>query len=96
MSACPADTGTAFASDPSMTEETKAKIREVLDQKIRPSLQADGGDVELVNVGDDGVVQLRLTGACSGCPFSAMTLAIGVEQTLKAAVPEVVKVQPVP
>lgn len=79
-----------------MTDETKAKIREVLDQQIRPNLQADGGDVELVNVGDDGVVQLRLTGACSGCPFSAMTLAIGVEQRLKAAVPEVVKVQPVP
>jgi len=59
-------------------------------------LRADGGDVELVSVGDDGVVQLRLTGACSGCPFSAMTLAVGVEQRLKAAVPEVVRVQPVP
>lgn len=80
----------------SMTDEIKAKIRDVLDKEIRPILQADGGDVELVAVGDDGVVQLRLTGACSGCPFSAMTLAIGVEQRLKAAVPEVVKVQPVP
>lgn len=79
-----------------MTDEIRAKIRETLDRDIRPTLQADGGDVELVSVGDDGVVQLRLTGACAGCPFSAMTLAIGVEQKLKAAVPEVVKVQPVP
>ena len=79
-----------------MSEEAKAKIRQTLDTEIRPNLQADGGDVELVGIGDDGVVQLRLTGACSGCPFSAMTLAIGVEQRLKAAVPEVVKVQPVP
>ncbi len=79
-----------------MTDEIKTKIRETLDKEIRPNLQADGGDVELVSVGDDGVVQLRLTGACSGCPFSAMTLAVGVEQRLKAAVPEVVKVQPVP
>jgi Fe-S cluster biogenesis protein NfuA len=80
----------------SMTDENKAKIRETLDKEIRPNLQADGGDVELLGVGDDGVVQVRLTGACSGCPFSAMTLAIGVEQRLKAAVPEVVRVQSVP
>ena len=79
-----------------MTDEAKARIRETLDKEIRPNLQADGGDVALVGVGDDGVVQLRLTGACSGCPFSAMTLAIGVEQRLKAAVPEVVRVQAVP
>jgi Fe-S cluster biogenesis protein NfuA len=79
-----------------MTDEIRTKIRETLDRDIRPTLQADGGDVELVSVGDDGVVQLRLAGACAGCPFSAMTLAIGVEQKLKAAVPEVAKVQPVP
>jgi Fe-S cluster biogenesis protein NfuA len=79
-----------------MTDEVKAKVRETLDKEIRPTLQADGGDVELVSVGDDGVVQLRLTGACAGCPFSAMTLAIGVEKRLKAVVPEVVRVQPVP
>ncbi len=79
-----------------MTDEIRTKIRETLDRDIRPTLQADGGDVELVSVGDDGVVQLRLTGACAGCPFSAMTLAVGVEERLKAAVPEVVKVQPVP
>ena len=80
----------------SITDETRAKIRETLDKEIRPNLQADGGDVELVGVGEDGVVKLRLTGACSGCPFSAMTLAIGVEKRLKAAVPEVAKVQAVP
>jgi len=79
-----------------VTDEIKQRIRETLDKEIRPTLQADGGDVELVGVGDDGVVQLRLTGACAGCPFSAMTLAVGVEQRLKTAVPEVVKVQPVP
>lgn len=79
-----------------MTDEIKKRIRETLDKEIRPTLQADGGDVEFVGVGDDGVVQLRLTGACAGCPFSAMTLAVGVEQRLKVAVPEVVKVQPVP
>jgi len=79
-----------------MTDEVKAKIGEILNTQIRPNLQADGGDVQLVAVTDDGVVQLRLTGACSGCPFSAMTLAIGVEQKLKSAVPEVVRVQAVP
>ena len=79
-----------------MTEDTKTKVREVLDKDIRPNLQMDGGDAELVGVTDDGVVQLRLTGACSGCPFSAMTLAVGVERVLKEKVPGVVKVQPVP
>ena len=79
-----------------MTEESKARVRDVLDKDIRPNLQLDGGDAELVGVTDDGVVQLRLTGACSGCPFSAMTLAVGVERTLKEKVPGVVKVQPVP
>jgi Fe-S cluster biogenesis protein NfuA len=79
-----------------MTEESRTKIRDILDKDVRPRLQADGGDIELVGISDDGIVQVRLTGACSGCPFSAMTLAIGVEQTLKAAVPEVAKIQPVP
>jgi len=79
-----------------MTEESKARVRDVLDKQIRPNLQLDGGDAELVGVTDDGVVQLRLTGACSGCPFSAMTLAVGVERVLKEKVPEVVKVEPVP
>jgi Fe-S cluster biogenesis protein NfuA len=79
-----------------MTEESRVKVREVLDKEIRPGLQMDGGDAELAGVTDEGVVQLRLTGACSGCPFSAMTLAVGVERVLKERVPEVVRVEPVP
>jgi Fe-S cluster biogenesis protein NfuA len=56
-------------------------------EKIRPSLQADGGDVELVGV-DGGVVTVRLTGACGSCPMSTVTLRMGVERLLKRDVPE--------
>ncbi len=63
-------------------------------EKIRPALQADGGDVELVDV-TDGVVKVRLTGACAGCPMSTMTLKAGVERILKEEVPEVKEVQAV-
>ncbi|MEW5705826.1 MAG: NifU family protein [Actinomycetota bacterium] len=63
--------------------------------RIRPGLQADGGDIELVDVTDDGVVQVRLQGACAGCPMSQMTLTNYVEQTLKEMVPEVKRVQAV-
>ena len=79
-----------------MTDESKARVKAVLDNDIRPGLQMDGGDAELVSVSDDGIVQLRLTGACAGCPFSAMTLAVGVEKVLKEKVPEVVRIEPVP
>jgi len=79
-----------------MTEESRTKVKDVLDREIRPMLQSDGGDVELVEVAEDGVVKVRLTGACSGCPFSAMTLSMSVEGRLKELVPEVVRVQPVP
>jgi len=58
---------------------------------IRPSLLADGGDVELLDV-NDGVVTLKLTGACGGCPMAAMTLKFGIEQALKQQVPEVKEV----
>ncbi|UCD71947.1 MAG: NifU family protein [Syntrophobacterales bacterium] len=58
-------------------------------ETIRPALQADGGDIELVDVGEDGIVQVKLTGACGGCPMSQMTLKMGVEKTLKKIVPEV-------
>jgi Fe-S cluster biogenesis protein NfuA len=61
--------------------------------EVRPSLQADGGDVELVDV-SDGVVKLRLTGACSGCPMSTMTLRDGIERILKEKIPEVKGVVP--
>ena len=67
------------------------KIKEVLD-KIRPSLQADGGDVELVAV-EGGVVKVRLKGACAGCPMSQMTLKNGIEKLLKREVPGVTAVE---
>lgn len=69
----------------------KEKVSEVLDQ-IRPGLQADGGDVELVSVEDDGTVKVRLTGACAGCPMSTMTLKNGIERALKDHIPEVKEV----
>lgn len=72
----------------------KARVQEVLDQ-IRPALQADGGDVELVEVTDDGVVKVSLQGACRGCPMSQLTLSNGVERVLKEQIPEVVRVEPV-
>ena len=66
------------------------KVEAALDQ-IRPSLQADGGDVELVEV-SDGVVKLKLTGACAGCPMSTMTLQLGIQRILQEQVPEVKEV----
>jgi len=71
----------------------KERVEQVL-KEIRPSLQADGGDVELVSV-DDGTVKVRLTGACNGCPMAAMTLRNGIERYLKSKVPEVKAVQAV-
>lgn len=70
------------------------KVAEVLN-KIRPGLVADGGDVELVDVTDDGVVKVRLTGACAGCPMSTFTLKAGIEQRLKQEISEVKKVEQV-
>jgi Fe-S cluster biogenesis protein NfuA len=66
------------------------KVEAVLEQ-IRPALRADGGDVELVDVGD-GVVKLRLRGACAGCPMATMTLQHGIERVLKEQVPEIKEV----
>ncbi|MGB6063172.1 MAG: NifU family protein [Desulfomonilaceae bacterium] len=62
-------------------------------EKIRPALQQDGGDIELVQVSEDGVVTVRLTGACGGCPMSQMTLQHGVERLLKEHVPAVKRVE---
>ncbi len=70
----------------------KEKVIEVLD-KVRPALQADGGDVELVDVTDDGVVKVKLQGACAGCPMSQMTLKMGIENQLKKEIPEIKKVE---
>ena len=72
----------------------KEKVEEVLNE-IRGMLQADGGDVELVDI-EDGVVKVRLKGACAGCPGAQMTLKMGIEKRLKEKVPEVVSVEAVP
>ncbi|MBP7332442.1 MAG: Fe/S biogenesis protein NfuA [Firmicutes bacterium ADurb.Bin373] len=69
----------------------KEKVEEVLG-KIRPFLQRDGGDVELVDVSDSGLVKVRLKGACSGCPGAKITLKQGVERMLKQEIPEVKEV----
>ena len=66
----------------------KEKVQASLD-KVRANLQADGGDAELVDVTEDGVVKVRLTGACHGCPMSQMTLKRGIESVIKAEVPGV-------
>lgn len=70
------------------------RVTKVLDA-IRPGLQMDGGDIELVGV-TDGVVKVRLTGACAGCPMSMMTLQMGVERAIRREIPEVVRVEAVP
>lgn len=74
--------------------ELNQRVQDALDL-IRPALQADGGDVELVEVTEDGVVKVALQGACRGCPMSQLTLANGVERVLKEQVPEVQRVEPV-
>ena len=73
-----------------MKERVEAALAEV-----RPALQRDGGDVELVQVTDDGVVKVRLTGACCGCPMAQMTLQMGIERVLKQSVPEIKAVEAV-
>lgn len=72
----------------------KEKVEKVLEE-IRPYLQADGGDVELVEVSDEGVVKVKLTGACGGCPMSTMTLKMAIEKRLKEKIPEVKVVEQV-
>jgi Fe-S cluster biogenesis protein NfuA len=65
-----------------MTQERIKQIEEVIEKEIRPALQADGGDVELVSLEDDGVVKVRLKGACGGCPMATMTLKSGIQAKL--------------
>jgi Fe-S cluster biogenesis protein NfuA len=72
------------------------KIEKVINEQIRPGLQMDGGDIELVDVGSDGIVKVRLTGACGGCPMSQITLTMGVEKRLREEIPEVKGVVAVP
>jgi Fe-S cluster biogenesis protein NfuA len=79
------------ATDPSSVRQ---RVQDVIDL-IRPAVQADGGDIELVDVAADGVVQIRFHGACHGCPSSHMTLQHGIERNLREQVPQVTKVIPV-
>ncbi len=72
------------------------RIESVLDEHVRPGLHADGGDIEVVGVDADNIVQVRMTGACQGCPSSVMTLTFGVEAALKAHVPEIRFLEAVP
>jgi Fe-S cluster biogenesis protein NfuA len=69
----------------------KEKIEKAL-ESIRPHLQADGGNIELIDVSDDGIVKVKLTGACGSCPMATMTMQYGVSNALKKAVPEVKEV----
>jgi Fe-S cluster biogenesis protein NfuA len=75
-------------------EATQKKVLNVLEQ-IRPYLQNDGGDIEFVNLTDDMIVNVRLTGACGSCPYSTMTLKNGVESAVLKAIPEIKSVESV-
>jgi Fe-S cluster biogenesis protein NfuA len=74
--------------------DLRTRVQGVLDL-MRPAVQADGGDVELVDVSPDGIVHIRFHGACHGCPSSTMTLHQGIERNVRELVPEVTKVIPV-
>lgn len=71
--------------------ESEARVMKAL-EKIRPYLQADGGDITLIDISDDLVVKVEMTGACQGCPFSLHTLKAGVEEAIKKELPEVKQV----
>jgi Fe-S cluster biogenesis protein NfuA len=73
---------------PQPESDLRERVARVIDG-IRPYIQGDGGDIELVSVEDDGTVKVRLSGACSGCPHAAMTLRMGVERAVRQHVPEV-------
>ena len=75
-------------------DSMKEKVEEAL-AEVRPALQRDGGDVELVEVTEDSVAKVRLTGACRGCPMAQMTLQMGIERVLKERIPELKAVEAV-
>lgn len=75
----------------SYKSELKQKVNNVIDQ-VRPYLQADGGDIEIIDITDDLTVKVKLVGACDSCAFSTMTLKNGVEATLKKVLPEIKEV----
>jgi Fe-S cluster biogenesis protein NfuA len=94
---CSSMVGNSWVMSKETLKKGEKKMKEEIEkalQNIRPALQADGGDVELVDV-TDGVVKVRLKGACGGCPMSQMTLTRGVEATIKRFVPEVIRVEAV-
>jgi len=74
----------------------RQRIEAVLDEQVRPGLRADGGDVEVVGIDDDRIVQVRMIGACQGCPSSIMTLTFGIESALKSRIPEIRFLEAVP
>ncbi len=76
----------------SNVSELQEKVKKIIEEEVRPALQMDGGDIELIGVDEDGTVKVRLLGACGACPFSTMTLKMGVEQSLKSLVPEIKQV----
>lgn len=73
-------------------EELTTKVQNII-QQVRPYLQQDGGDINFVNITDDMVVNVELTGACGSCPYSTMTLKNGVESTIRKALPEIKAVE---
>jgi Fe-S cluster biogenesis protein NfuA len=73
-----------------------ARIEAVLDEDVRPGLRADGGDVEVVGIDEDRIVQIRMRGACQGCPSATMTVTFGIEAAVKSRVPEVRFLEAVP
>ena len=75
-------------AQPDTTQDLLERVRRVIDL-IRPAVQSDGGDLELVDIAPGGIVRIRFHGACVGCPSSTMTLQIGIEQNLKEHIPEV-------
>jgi Fe-S cluster biogenesis protein NfuA len=81
-------------SKPAKEPSVRERVQKVIDL-IRPAVQADGGDIELVDVTGEGVVQIRFHGACHGCPSSHMTLQDGIERNLRERIPEVTQVVPV-
>jgi Fe-S cluster biogenesis protein NfuA len=76
--------------------ELLARIEATLDEHVRPGLRTDGGDVELVGIDEDNIVQVRLVGACQGCPSSTFTLTMGIESALKSRIPEIRFLEAVP
>ena len=75
-------------------EELTTKVKNIIEQ-VRPYLQQDGGDINFVEITDDNIVNVELTGACGSCPYSTMTLKTGVESTIRKALPEIKAVEAV-